>query len=58
MGELRAQAKGLGLPVPPPRPGTAEWFRDEMFALLTATAEPVASEGVELPVQVATFEVI
>ena len=36
MGELREQAKTLGLPVPPPRPGTAEAFRDEMFRLLTS----------------------
>jgi hypothetical protein len=36
MGELRQQAKTLGIPVPPPRPGTAEAFRDEMFRLVTS----------------------
>jgi hypothetical protein len=36
MAELRQQAKTLGIPVPPPRPGTAEAFRDEMFRLLTS----------------------
>jgi hypothetical protein len=35
MGELRDQARELGLPVPPPRQGTAEWFRDDMLNLLT-----------------------
>ena len=34
--ELRDQAKALGIPVPPPRPGTAEWFRDDMLRLLTS----------------------
>ena len=29
MGELRQQAKALGVRVPPPRKGTAEWFRDD-----------------------------
>jgi hypothetical protein len=29
--ELRDQARELGLPVPPPREGTAEWFRDDML---------------------------
>lgn len=32
--ELRDQARELGLPVPPPRQGTAEWFRDDMLKLL------------------------
>jgi hypothetical protein len=36
MAELREQAKALGIPAPPPRPGTTEWFRDEMFELLTS----------------------
>jgi hypothetical protein len=31
---LREQAKALGLPVPPPRKGTRERFRDDMFDLL------------------------
>ena len=32
--ELREQAKALGLPVPLPRKGTRERFRDDMFDLL------------------------
>jgi hypothetical protein len=57
MGELRDQAKALGIPVPPPRKGSAEWFRDEMFELLTATPEPVATKSDERPpVQVASFD--
>jgi HK97 family phage prohead protease len=32
--ELREQAKALGLPAPPPRKGTRERFRDDMFDLL------------------------
>jgi len=32
--QLRAQAKALGLPVPLPRKGTRERFRDDMFDLL------------------------
>jgi hypothetical protein len=58
MDELRRQAKTLGILATPPRRGSAEWFRYEMFELLSAEPEPVASKGVELPVQVATFEVI
>jgi hypothetical protein len=34
--ELRDQARELGLPVPPPRQGTAEWFRDDMLNLLNS----------------------
>lgn len=34
--ELRDQARELGLPVPAPREGTAEWFRDDMLRLLTS----------------------
>jgi hypothetical protein len=34
MGDLRDQAKSLGIPVPPPRPGTADWFRNDMLNLL------------------------
>jgi hypothetical protein len=30
MGELRDQAKALGLPVPAVRRGSAEWFRDDI----------------------------
>jgi hypothetical protein len=36
MGELRDQAKTLGLPVPPVRKGSAEWFRDDMLRLLNS----------------------
>jgi len=36
MDQLRDQARELGLPVPPPRPGTAEWFRDDMLRLLNS----------------------
>jgi len=32
--QLRDQARDLGLPVPPPRQGTAEWFREDMLNLL------------------------
>jgi hypothetical protein len=35
MDERRRQAKALGVPVPPPREGTAEWFRDDVLRLLT-----------------------
>jgi hypothetical protein len=34
MGELRQQAKALGIPTPPVRRGSAEWFRDDMLRLL------------------------
>jgi hypothetical protein len=34
--ELRDRARELGLPVPPPRPGTAEAFKDDMLRLLTS----------------------
>ena len=37
MGELRDQAKALGIPVPPPRKGSAEWFREDMLNLLTGS---------------------
>jgi hypothetical protein len=36
MGELRDQAKALGLPVPAVRRGSAEWFRDDMLRLLNS----------------------
>ena len=36
MGELRQQAKALGIPVPPPRKGSADWFRDDMLNLLNS----------------------
>jgi hypothetical protein len=36
--ELRDQARQLGLPVPPPRQGTAEWFRDDMLNLLDGSS--------------------
>jgi hypothetical protein len=36
MGELRQQAKTLGLPVPPVRKGSVEWFRDDMLRLLNS----------------------
>jgi hypothetical protein len=35
--ELRDQARELGLPVPPPRQGTAGWFRHDMLRLLEST---------------------
>jgi hypothetical protein len=34
MGALRDQARELGIPVPPPRKGSAEWFRTDMLGLL------------------------
>jgi hypothetical protein len=34
MGELRDRAKALGIPVPPPHKGSAEWFRDDFMNLL------------------------
>jgi hypothetical protein len=37
MGQLRQQAKTLGVPVPPVRRGSAEWFRDDMLRLLNST---------------------
>jgi hypothetical protein len=37
MGELRDQAKALGVPVPPVRRGSAEWSRDDMLRLLEST---------------------
>jgi hypothetical protein len=37
MSDLRDQAKALGIPAPPPRPGTADWFRDDMLRLLNGT---------------------
>jgi hypothetical protein len=37
MGQLRQQAKTLGIPVPPVRRGSAEWFRDDMLRLLNST---------------------
>ena len=36
MGDLRDQAKALGIPVPPVRKGSAEWFRDDMLRLLNS----------------------
>lgn len=36
MGELRDQAKALGVPVPPVRKGSAEWFRDDMLRVLNS----------------------
>lgn len=36
MGELRQQAKALGIPTPPVRKGSAEWFRDDMLRLLNS----------------------
>jgi hypothetical protein len=36
MGELRQQAKTLGIPAPPPRKGSADWFRDDMLRLLNS----------------------
>ena len=57
MGELRQQAKALGVPVPPVRRGSAEWFRDDMVRILTADPEPVATKSVDRPpVQIASFE--
>jgi hypothetical protein len=32
--ELRQQARELGITVPPPQQGTAEWFRDDTLHLL------------------------
>jgi hypothetical protein len=32
--ELRAQARELGVIPPPPREGSAEWFREDMLRLL------------------------
>jgi hypothetical protein len=58
MGELRQQAKALGIPAPPPRKGSAEWFRDDMLRLLSATDEKAAtaSRKTTAPVQIASFE--
>jgi hypothetical protein len=36
MGDLRQQAKSLGIPVPAVRKGSAEWFRDDMLRLLNS----------------------
>ena len=36
MGQLREQAKTLGIPAPPPRQGSADWFRDDMLRLLNS----------------------
>ena len=36
MSELRQQAKALGIPAPPPRDGSADWFRDDMLRLLNS----------------------
>jgi hypothetical protein len=55
MGELRDQAKALGVPVPPVRRGSAEWFRDDMVRILSADPEPVATKSVDRPpVQIAS----
>jgi hypothetical protein len=58
MGELRQQAKALGIPAPPPRKGSTEWFRDDMLRLLSATDEKAAtaSRNTTAPVQIASFE--
>lgn len=34
--ELRDRARELGLPVPPPRQGSRDWFRDDMLNLLNS----------------------
>jgi hypothetical protein len=36
MADLREQSKALGIPVPPVRRGSAEWFRDDMLRLLNS----------------------
>jgi hypothetical protein len=36
MGDLRQQAKTLGVHVPPPRTGSADWFRADMLRLLNS----------------------
>jgi len=58
MGELREQAKTLGIPAPPARPGPADWFRDDMLRLLSATDQKAAtaSRKTTAPVQIASFE--
>ena len=56
MGELREQAKALGIPAPPLRRGSADWFRDDMLELLSASPEPVAAKSLPLPVQIASFD--
>jgi hypothetical protein len=45
MDELRRQAKALGIPAPPPRRGSAERFRDEMFELLTGGTRAGRNQG-------------
>ena len=59
MAELREQAKALGIHVPPPREGSAEWFRDDMLRLLDAGTGPSAAgpqRKSTAPGQIATFE--
>jgi hypothetical protein len=57
MGELRQQAKALGIPTPPVRRGSAAWFRDDMLRLFSATDEKAAtaSRKTTAPVQIASF---
>jgi hypothetical protein len=59
--ELRRQAKALGIRTPPPREGSAEWFRDDMLRLLdagTGTSAAFPQRESTAPVRIATFEVI
>jgi hypothetical protein len=59
MADLREQAKALGIPVPPPREGSAEWFRDDMLRLLdadTGTKAAAPQRKSTAPVQIARFE--
>jgi hypothetical protein len=58
MGELRQQAKALGIPVPAVRKGSAEWFRDDMLRLLTSTdkGEKSVRRRARRPVERASFE--
>jgi excisionase family DNA binding protein len=59
MAALREQAKALGIHVPPPREGSAEWFRDDMLRLLDAGTGPSAAgprRKSTAPGQIATFE--